>query len=145
MEPLLVYYSSTSGNTDRFVQQLGMETIRIPVSLKADMETINRPFILVTPTYADNDGSKAVPKQVIHFLNNTENRKWMQGVISSGNRNFGDFFAHAGNIISKKCDVPLLYKFELSGTSDDINNVQEGVKKLWHSLKKTTQMEHTGI
>tara|TARA_B100001750_G_scaffold244684_1_gene262578 strand:+ start:503 stop:940 length:438 start_codon:yes stop_codon:yes gene_type:complete len=144
MEPLLVYYSSTSGNTDRFVRQLGMDNIRIPVSLKASMEPINRPFILVCPTYADNDGSKAVPKQVIHFLNNAENRNWMQGVIGSGNRNFGHLFARAANIISKKCGVPLLYKFELSGTPDDITNVREGVQKLWHSLKKPTETKRTG-
>lgn len=136
MLPLLVYYSSTSGNTARFVKNLGIRAIRIPTSMKDEMAPITEPYVLICPTYADDDGSKAVPKQVIRFLNNIHNRENMIGVISSGNRNFGHMFAYAGTVISRKCDVPLLYKFELSGTPDDIANVRQGVKKLWNSLKQ---------
>jgi protein involved in ribonucleotide reduction len=139
MEPLLVYYSSTSGNTEKFVKNLGIRAIRIPTSMKVEMEAITEPFVLICPTYADDDGSKAVPKQVIKFLNNPDNRNQMIGVIASGNRNFGTMFAYAGTVISKKCNVPFLYKFELSGTSDDIANVRQGVDKLWNSLKQTNQ------
>lgn len=112
--------------------------------MKEDMAQINEHFVLICPTYADDDGSKAVPKQVIRFLNNPENRNKMIGVISSGNRNFGEMFAHAGVVISKKCNVPFLYKFELSGTPDDVINIKEGMKKLWNSLKTENKMKKTG-
>jgi len=144
MDPLLVYYSSSSKNTYRFVQDLGMRAVRIPTSMKEAMEPINEPYVLICPTYADDDGSKAVPKQVIRFLNDSHNRSLMQGVIGSGNRNFGELFAYAGTVISKKCNVPCLYKFELSGTPTDVTNVKEGMKKLWESLKLTQTLQRTG-
>lgn len=134
MEPLIVYFSSTSGNTNRFVESLAIRSIRIPLSRKVKYPELNEPFVLICPTYADDDGSKAVPKQVIQFLNNAKNRTMLQGVIGAGNRNFGELFAHAGSVISRKCNVPLLYKFELSGTPTDIVNVRKGLEKLWNSL-----------
>lgn len=139
MDPLLVYYSSPTLNTHRFVESLGFSMKRIPISMKEHMNPVDEPFVLISPTYADDDGSKAVPKQVIRFLNNPENRNNMQGVIGSGNRNFGELFGHAGVVISKKCNVPLLYRFELSGTTDDIELVQKGIIRLWASLKQTNQ------
>lgn len=137
MDPLLIYYSSPTLNTHRFVQRLGFRAQRIPVSFKEPLLTVDEPYVLISPTYADDDGSKAVPKQVIRFLNRPENRELMQGVIASGNRNFGEMFAHAGAVISKKCNVPFLYKFELSGTPDDVMRVQKGVQRLWGSLMQT--------
>lgn len=144
MEPLLVYYSSPSENTHRFVKTLGIRTRRIPISMKEEMKPVDEPYVLISPTYADDDGSKAVPKQVIRFLNNPVNRKYMQGVISSGNRNFGEKFAYSGDVISRKCGVPVLYKFELSGTPTDKINVQRGVERLWESLRQNTQLKKTG-
>lgn len=144
MEPFLVYYSSPSLNTHRFVEKLGIRARRIPVSMKEAMNPVDEPYVLICPTYADDDGSKAVPKQVIRFLNNPQNRNLLQGVISSGNRNFGEMFAYAGVVISRKCNVPLLYKFELSGTPDDVLNIQKGIKKLWTSLKPTQRLQKTG-
>ena len=144
-EPLLVYYSSPSGNTHRFVEALEIRARRIPMSMKEGMKAVDEPYVLICPTYADDDGSKAVPKQVIRFLNSPQNRKHMIGVIASGNRNFGEMFAYAGTVISKKCKVPCLYRFELSGTIDDIRNVKEGMRKLWESLTPTSQqLKKTG-
>ena len=132
----LIYFSTQSGNTHKFVERLGMPVMRIPTSPKDEMISANEPFILVTPTYADAEGNGAVPKQVIKFLNNENNRKLMVGVIAGGNTNFGKFFGYAGTVISKKCNVPLLYKFELTGTLQDKINVQEGVARLWDQHNK---------
>ena len=144
MVPLIVYYSSMSGNTYRFVDALGIRSIRIPISMKEECPVLDEPYVLVCPTYADDDGSKAVPKQVIRFLNNSENREQMQGVIASGNRNFGEMFAYAGSVISRKCNVPCLYKFELSGTPIDVMNVRKGMTKLWASLRPQEMIQQTG-
>lgn len=94
------------------------------------MPEIDEPFILMTPTYADGEGKGAVPKQVIRFLNDEKNRRFLRGVIASGNRNFGQFYAHAGDVISKKCQVPYLYRFELMGTEDDVKIVKDRMKEL---------------
>ncbi len=144
MKPLIVYFSSTSGNTHKFVENLGFRTKRIPTSMKEQELTVAEPYILICPTYANDDGSKAVPKQVIRFLNNSRNRLMMQGVIGAGNRNFGELFAHAGQVISKKCGVPFLYKLELSGTTTDIVNVKKGIERLWESLTSNQPIQQTG-
>jgi len=136
MEPLLIYYSSESSNTHRFVEQLPFEAYRIPSSPKKPHPKISNPYILICPTFAANDGQGAVPKQVIKFLNIDKNRELLLGVIASGNRNFGKYYGYAGNVISKKCNVPCLYKFELAGTKKDIKEVTNGVNKIWQKIKK---------
>ena len=58
--------------------------------------------------------------------------------------NFGEKFAYAGDVIAKKCGVPCLYKFELSGTQVDVINVKKGMKRLWESLTLPTTLKQTG-
>ena len=64
----------------------------------------------------DPDDGGYVPKQVIAFLNNEHNRSLLRGVIAAGNTNFGAEFGYAGDVVSRKCGVPYLYRFELMGT-----------------------------
>ncbi|MGH0002226.1 class Ib ribonucleoside-diphosphate reductase assembly flavoprotein NrdI [Pseudovibrio ascidiaceicola] len=127
----LVYFSSPSGNTHRFVECLGHPAERIPYRRSEPMLQMADPFVLITPTYADGEGRGAVHKQVIRFLNDAANRNLLRGVIASGNRNFGAFFAHAGTIIAAKCSCPCLYKFELAGTETDIARVRQGLDLFW--------------
>lgn len=89
---------------------------------------------MVTPTYGSGTVRGAVPKQVIKFLNDETNRKLCRGVITTGNTNFGEGYGLAGNIISEKVGVPLLYKVEVFGTPDDIERIKEGMEKFWLSL-----------
>ena len=133
--PLLVYFSSISGNTARFVEKLGMRAVRIPLhSTDADL-VVDEPFVLVTPTYGGGQGrgeeKGAVPRQVIRFLNDEQNRSLIRGVISAGNTNFGEHFCIAGEIISRKCSVPHLYRLELFGTPEDVERVSEGLERWW--------------
>lgn len=145
MEPLLVYYSSSSGNTQRFIENAGIPAIRIPISPKQEMEPVTRPYVLICPTYADDDGSKAIPKQVIRFLNDIHNRSLIVGVVGTGNRNFGALYGYAGNIIARKCEVPLLCKFELSGTIDDIQKLKSQMGKLWTTLQMNKKQTASAI
>ncbi|WP_460273020.1 class Ib ribonucleoside-diphosphate reductase assembly flavoprotein NrdI [Celeribacter sp. ULVN23_4] len=138
--PDVVYYSSTSENTVRFVDRLGLPAKRIPISPKESGPVIDRPFVLICPTYADGEGRGAVPKQVIRLLNDPEVRALLKGVIGSGNRNFGTLFASSGDVIARKCNVPLLYKFELAGFDTDIARVRAGLEKMGQKLGLT----HTG-
>ncbi|MBN9224087.1 MAG: ribonucleotide reductase assembly protein NrdI [Microbacterium sp. SCN 70-27] len=133
--PLLVYFSSVSGNTARFIEKLGMPALRIPLTAAAPQIEVDEPFVLVTPTYGGGQGrgveKGAVPKQVIRFLNVEHNRRLLRGVISAGNTNFGEHFCVAGDIISRKCSVPHLYRLELFGTPDDVDRVTDGLERWW--------------
>ncbi len=128
---LIVYFSTQSGNTHRFVDKLGLRALRIPLSPEEEMPAVREPFVLILPTYAGADGRGAVPKQVIRFLNDPENRVHIRGVIAGGNRNFGEYYAYAGTVISARCQVPCLYRFELMGTDEDVQNVRDRMKQLW--------------
>ena len=121
----IVYFSSVSENTHRFVQKTGIPAQRIPLRAAETPVAVTEPFVLVTPTYGGGGKRGAdVPKQVIRFLNDPDNRALLRGVIASGNTNFGADFCRAGTIVSEKCQVPLLYQFELLGTSTDVAEVQ---------------------
>lgn len=127
----LVYFSSGSGNTARLVEKLGLPATRLPMSAAAEVPLVEAPFVLICPTYADGEGRGAVAKPVIAFLNVAANRALLRGVIASGNRNFGATFAMAGQVIATKCNVPVLYRFELAGTETDIARIRSGLDKFW--------------
>ncbi len=83
----LVYFSSVSENTHRFVQKLGVPAIRIP-PLHERIE-VHRPYVLLLPTYGRGRGDSPTldakgyvpPKQVIRFLNNPHNRSHIRAVV----------------------------------------------------------------
>ncbi|MEI2297300.1 class Ib ribonucleoside-diphosphate reductase assembly flavoprotein NrdI [Ensifer sp. MJa1] len=130
---LIVYFSSRSENTHRFVEKLGLRAARIPLRQGKDTLTVSEPYVLVVPTYCGDDGRGAVPKQVIRFLNDAGNRSHIRGVIAAGNSNFGATYGIAGDVISAKCRVPYLYRFELLGTEEDVANVRNGMERFWTS------------
>ena len=136
--PLTVYFSSVSENTHRFVQKLGAPMQRIPLFDRDGSFRVDQPYVLISPTYGGGKARDArgpvsragrgyVPKQVIRFLNNEDNRSLIRGVIAAGNTNFGEEFCMAGDIISAKCQVPYLYRFELMGTTEDVERVRAGL------------------
>ncbi|RLP77554.1 class Ib ribonucleoside-diphosphate reductase assembly flavoprotein NrdI [Mycetocola tolaasinivorans] len=127
----LVYFSSISGNTHRFIEKLGMPASRIPLYARDPALQVTEPYVLVLPTYGGGILGGAVPKQVIRFLNDVENRSLIRGVIAAGNTNFGEAYCLAGSIIAQKLDVPMMYRFELFGTPDDVQVVHDGLEEFW--------------
>jgi len=132
----LIYFSSTSENTRRFVDKLGVDAARIPLYAKDAPLIATEPYVLVVPTYGGTGGEGSVPKQVIRFLNNPQNRSLIRGVIGAGNTNFADNYCMAGDIIAAKCQVPHLYRFELMGTPEDVQRVNQGLEKFWTLLSQ---------
>ncbi|MCC3265313.1 class Ib ribonucleoside-diphosphate reductase assembly flavoprotein NrdI [Arthrobacter gengyunqii] len=139
----LIFFSSASGYTGRFADKLDTQTGRIPLHTSEPTLLAQRPYVLLLPTYggtAAQPGAAArgaVPKQVIKFLNNEHNRSLIRGVIGAGNTNFGESYCLAADIVSAKCKVPVLYRFELMGTSDDVAKVNEGLEEFWtHQSQK---------
>ena len=129
--PHIVYFSSATNNTKRFVEKVGLPAERIPLRPKEDPLHVDDEYVLVVPTYGGGNQKVAVPNQVIKFLNDEHNRSLIRGVISGGNTNFGEAYCWAGDIISAKCHVPHMYRFELLGTPQDADRVREGLEKFW--------------
>ncbi|NYE94459.1 protein involved in ribonucleotide reduction [Psychromicrobium silvestre] len=127
----IIYFSSVSGNTHRFVNKLNLSAARLPVLTKEETLLALQPYVLVLPTYGGDSGHGAVPKQVIKFLNVEQNRSLIRGVVAAGNTNFGETYCLAGDIVASKCQVPLLYRFELMGTAEDVDRVHQGLEQFW--------------
>lgn len=136
---MIVYFSNVSNFTHRFVEKLEVPASRIPIMAEeAGTFTISEPSTLIFPTYGAN-GRDYVPRQVIKWLNIPENRLWIDSVIGCGNRNFLEDYCRGAEVVADKLQVPLLYRFELAGTQDDVENVKIGLHK-WatRSLKSHT-------
>lgn len=120
MKHLIVVYDSLTGNVERFIRKLnGLECIKISEDLE-----IKEPFVLLTYTI----GFGEVPKSVSRFL--TTNNQYLKGVAGSGNMNWGAFYCGAAERVSNKYNVPLIYKFELSGTPEDVEQFTQEVKSI---------------
>ncbi|MGP5073313.1 class Ib ribonucleoside-diphosphate reductase assembly flavoprotein NrdI [Arthrobacter rhombi] len=130
-ESSLIYFSSVSGYTKRFMEKLGLEAAQIPLYASEPELLASQPYVLVLPTYGGEKGARSILPQVIRFLNNEGNRQLLRGVIGAGNTNFGTTYCLAADKISAKCSVPVLYRFELMGTSEDVTRVRQGLEEFW--------------
>ena len=131
----IVYFSNVTNNTARFVEKLewGSST-RIPIKGNFE-EELPHSYVLIVPSYGTMDTGH-VPPQVRKFLQKFDNRKNCVGIIGTGNMNFGEEYAMAGDVIAEKLKVPMLYRLELAGTTKDITQVQEGLKMFEEHLSK---------
>lgn len=132
IEVLVVYFSSVTENTHRFVEKLDLPAVRIPLRREEEPLIVNEPYVLICPTYGGGAGmthqnSRPVPPQVIRFLNNEHNRSFIRAVAAGGNTNFGTDYGKAGEIISAKCRVPYVYRFELMGNDEDVRIFRSGL------------------
>lgn len=135
----IVYFSNVSENTKRFVDKLGLPSIRIPIRWDDNSPLIiKNEFVLVIPSYGGGAEGRTVPKSVVKFLNIEDNRKLIKAVIGTGNTNFGAHYCKAAEIVATKTGVPLLYRVEITGTTDDIDRVKERLELLWRTNTATT-------
>lgn len=127
----IVYFSNKSGNTKRFVEKLGYNSI-YNVSGLGEREN---PYVLFVPTYGGGNEGHAIPKPVREFLNNKTNREHCVAVVGFGNMNFGTHYCKAAIIIAGKLGVPILGMVELFGTPEDVMKIQERLEKLNEQLQ----------
>lgn len=116
---MIVVYDSLTGNIKRFTKKLNIECIQINESMQLDES-----FVLLTYT----TGFGSVPKKVEKFLEKNHNN--LIGVSASGNRNWGDSFGASADKIAEKYLVPIISKFELSGTRKDVEKFKQEVENL---------------
>lgn len=110
MKKVKIAYYSRTGNVKAFVDKYLTEYETVDIS---EVKSMNEAYVLITPTYDFGQ----VPEVVTKWLR--KNNASLVGVIASGNRNWGDLYGHAGDIISDIYEVPLIAKFELRGTIAD--------------------------
>ncbi len=147
---LIVYFSSATENTKRFVEKLGLPAKRIPLRRSDPPLRVDEPYVLISPTYGGgttitHTNSRPVPNQVIRFLNDPHNRGLIRGVVAAGNTNFGPDFCRAGDVISGKCQVPYLYRFELMGSPDDVTRVRTQLMSQAESLGLVPSPAHNSV
>lgn len=130
----IIYFSSSTENTKRFVEKLSFSSEQIPLRKNDPELDVNDDYVLFVPTYGGGLVKGAVPKQVIKFLNEKKNRDFCIGVITSGNTNFGEAYGLAGHIVAKKLGIPMMFVFELLGTNEDVIKVKEGLTNNWDKL-----------
>ncbi len=134
----IVYFSNYSGNTKRFVEKISDSAIRIPISWDEDAPLIvSESFVLFVPTYGGGSESHSVPRQVVKFLNIEQNRKHLAGIVGLGNTNFGEHYCRAAEIIATKTGAPILYRVEITGTQEDVLEVNKRMEQLWQTTAIT--------
>lgn len=114
-----ILYETMTGNVKRFLAKTGLD--HQPIS---NVGSVDEPYVLVTNTIGFGDA----PDQVKDFLK--RNGSCLVAVAASGNRNWGHNFAHAADVVAEMFHVPVLYKFELGGTAEDVVEFRERVKAL---------------
>ncbi len=68
---------------------------------------------------------------MLRVLTEERTRALLLGVIAAGHTNCGAHYGLAGEIISRKCRVPHLDRFELFGTPEDVERIGEGLERWW--------------
>ena len=126
----IVYFSNHSGNTKRFVEKLGQEAIRIPISDPEDPILVQNQYVLFVPTYGGGSEGHAIPRQVRSFLNVASNRDKLVGIVGLGNTNFGEHYCKAADLIADKTGVPIIGRVEIFGTEHDVNTIKERLAML---------------
>ena len=116
---MIILYDSLTGNVARFTRKLPMEATQI-----ANDMVVDKDFVLITFT----TGLGKVPETTKEFLK--ANNQYLKGIAASGNKNFGTYFAVAADEISNLYHVPIISKFELSGTPTDVNIFMKGLSEI---------------
>jgi len=110
---------SLVGNTRKFVNKVADESLEITLANALDAE-VNKPYILVTPTY------DAETTDILRdFLENPTNLNYCQGIFGGGNRNFAGDFCYTAKDLGRDFDLPVLHLFEFQGSPQDVERLKE--------------------
>ncbi|ETT58950.1 class Ib ribonucleoside-diphosphate reductase assembly flavoprotein NrdI [Paenibacillus sp. FSL R7-0204] len=116
---MLIAYDSKTGNVRRFINKLKLPAVQIEEHM-----TIDEPYVLVTYT----TGFGQIPEKVSTFLERNHSR--LKGIAASGNKNWGELYAHSADLIAQRYNVPVVGKFELSGTFGDVQRIKQEVDRV---------------
>lgn len=120
---MIIYYDSKTGNVQRFMKKIkderpDWEIIKINPDLEAKEDGH---FVTFTTKIGE------VPETTAEFLK--KNSKYIKSISSSGNMNWGVYFAVAADKIKEEYKIPVCMKFELSGTNREVKHFIDYVEK----------------
>lgn len=119
---MLIVYMSLTGNVRRFVEDTGMRSIEIQYA--NPLREIDEDFIIIVPTYDDD-----ITETMSEFIDYKNNLSHLKGFVGSGNLNFDNLYCFNAVDLSNKYNKPLIFKFEFSGTNNDIINFKKELSK----------------
>lgn len=130
-----IYYDSKTGNVDRFAHKLMAQTGWRICRISEDL-SISQPGHLITFT----TGKGEMPVVTNKFLK--QNHDLIKTVSSSGNKNWGPNYGRAADTVAAIYELPILFKFELSGSAYD---VQQFINKIneYHEYHSNKELEHS--
>ncbi|MFC6098842.1 class Ib ribonucleoside-diphosphate reductase assembly flavoprotein NrdI [Olivibacter domesticus] len=135
-----IYYDSKTGNVARFADKLEIATGWCIRRISEDMSIAN-PGHLITFT----TGKGEIPSSTDKFMQH--NHELIKTVSASGNRNWGQNFGKAADTIANLYQLPLLFKFELSGSMSDVRQFINKINEYheYHSNEKSLHCEEVDI
>lgn len=128
---MYIYYDSKTGNVERFINKLKKNKENWNFQkICSEIKIENEGHLI---TYTTKIGE--IPETTLQFLENNENFKKVKSVSSSGNMNWGVFFAKSANEINKIYKIPIGIKFELSGTQNQVDDYIKYVEEICNDGK----------
>lgn len=142
---VVYFYSSASGMVRTFAHRLGRDVFDLgDRTVRGSVP--GGPWVLLTPSYktgnVDND---TIPEPVRRFLANPLTRRRLVGVMGSGNRNFGEHYQAACRQIARTSGRPVLFEFELQGTSWDVEEARGILDELDEALDARRAIHRTEL
>ncbi|GAA4519440.1 MULTISPECIES: class Ib ribonucleoside-diphosphate reductase assembly flavoprotein NrdI [Sphingobacterium] len=126
---MILYYDTKTGNVQRFINKVVQITGWTAVRIQESMQIEEEGHLV---TFTTNFGQ--IPAITQDFMDRNSSKIF--SVSSSGNRNWGRNFGVAADKISSLFDIPLAFKFELSGTMDDIYQFIDIIKNQYYDSKR---------
>lgn len=114
---MLIIYDSLTGQTKRFANQLGYQTMHIKLYEGKPKDHI---FLI---TRSINFGK--VPETTTKFLETYKDQ--VVACAVSGNKNWGSNYGKAGETIEQLYNIPLILKFEASGFKEDYEKIRQWI------------------
>ena len=108
-----IYYDSKTGNVERFVSRLKLHRNWMVQKIDDTFEPLHFGHLI---TYTTAFGE--VPPSTMRFLE--KNSSMIKSISCSGNTNWGANYTLAATKIAEQFGIPVLLRFELSGTMADI-------------------------
>ena len=129
-----IVYFSVTGQTRLFLQKAKLESDAIEITENYPDIEMEDTYILFVPSYVEEHNgvmkSQDIVDPIFEFMDVPGNPELCKGIIGSGNRNFAQLYLGTAKELSEKYNIPILYDYEMNGTSTDVEAVKELISKL---------------
>lgn len=118
---MIIVYDSLTGKNKLFADKIHTSIKKIDIK---EVKEIEEEVLLLTRSINYGD----VPKTTLDFLNKYRDK--VKAVAVSGNKNWGKhLYGLAGERIEYDYDIPLILKYELSGTDEEVRFIEEYINR----------------